>query len=208
MPPEVTPNPNPAELQQPVVIRGHHLRTFHEHVLLDYDLGQLVDGQERTALTGLAWWAGGYHQDVYGKGRDSVDATKTRLTSFYESVMELPDDAPVKVTEGIRDGICASCVIGAHCADEGVRESDITYLTAVRKGAERQGLLDELTELNEQVILAGKERTVSSVLLSMGALKKVLGDVHFEDPTYSNPFRRFRARRYLEQLVRKRERQS
>jgi hypothetical protein len=117
--------PKPIETRderKPFVIRGHHLTNFR--LLLKRNFGRSSTPEEvargvredydpRNRLYPLDSRA---VTDTIGTKEEDADTFERAMKTVYEQFVALPDDYPVKLSEGRKDNICETCPIkGDHC---------------------------------------------------------------------------------------------
>ncbi len=128
--------------RRPFVIRSHHFDSFK-----DVHKGPLTI-QEKTHLMKVniaRFKRPGYAVDVLGETDSSADHFEASAQKFFEQFSELPDDHPVKIVNGQRDGICNGCARGSHCATQSHLLGDIEYLNDNILGAAKKlGILDQI----------------------------------------------------------------
>lgn len=108
----------------PFRIRGHHLRLYRNlmtaldaqeraSLLRGYIENDRKEGLKSPGMPGNAYKVE-YANDVIGPP-ERGEAYQEYLKKMFQEFVALPDDAPVEVTEGIKDNLCFGCALGKHC---------------------------------------------------------------------------------------------
>lgn len=157
-------------------VRGHHARNLGallttgtldiiEHVPLPFE--------EQNS---------GYGRDIFGTNEAEASAARAGIRKFFGEFRDLPDEAPVRLTAGQKDGACNSCIFGRHCNSAFTTADDIDVLDAVRRLACKRGVVDSIETGRTKV--DGFRGAMPYVQLSAGLAKRLLGDEGFEAETY------------------------
>lgn len=104
----------------PLVLRGHHLNIIYTYYARKGKrtptqfLGQFSE-QVVKKVSDLSVRDQPYTLDVLGESPDETRRFKKQVETVIRRFIELPDDYPLELVEGIPDDICAGCAIGEHC---------------------------------------------------------------------------------------------
>lgn len=105
--------------RKPLVLRGHHLLNLYEHIYWTYWGGQesIAEFAKASAKAIKEDYNNfpGYTEDVLGKNHEHEAKFLADTEDVVRRFMELPDDYPLEIVEGIPDDICKACAVGAHC---------------------------------------------------------------------------------------------
>jgi hypothetical protein len=96
----------------PFVVRAHHAEFLWCIQVGGMSPEQVAEGAR--AISDLPHIPG-YRQDVLGTTPAEADTVVGGVAAYLRSFNALPDDAQTIFTAQQKDGICASCIVGAHC---------------------------------------------------------------------------------------------
>ncbi len=116
----------------PFVIRGHHLNWFAYAVKSKKPAHELANtlinviDKDKSAK---------YISDVLGETTRTREQYAERITDVFSGFMNLENDNPVHLVISKPDGICGSCITGAHCHEprRGVTGNMRTDLGAINE---------------------------------------------------------------------------
>lgn len=109
----------PGRNQDPVPIRGHHLRNY-QYLLLNGStpeehargtreanfpfpmVSPMTDEETTREIEEVV-------KDTYGINNQTADDVQAAHTAFYTTFANLPNNARVQITEGKKDGLCQGC---------------------------------------------------------------------------------------------------
>lgn len=186
---------------EPFVIRGHHL-PFYTNIVMGKrpsrearKLRFFIERDWRKALR-----AGGdidsksikYRKDVLGTTLEQADNFEKNMRRSYQIFLNLPDDYPAIIEEGIPDAICAGCAIGEHCRKRfnndyhnGITTflKDVKYVTSFLQRLNRLNLPTPNITLESAFFSDAIPQEVRRATTTIGTIKRVLE----EGPLPINP---------------------
>jgi hypothetical protein len=106
----------------PYLIRGHHLNTYANLASWRADPRSLAESliERRLYDAKRGGGAATYSQDVIGTTREQARLVAARFQGVFSEFMGLDSEHVVIITNGAKDHICQSCIIGKHCEDRGI----------------------------------------------------------------------------------------
>ena len=102
----------------PLVIRGHHLEHIHNFYYLYTWGGKRTTtefAQQVVESVTTSYADASYVIDVLGKTPEEANRFRQQTETVVRRFVELPDDYPLELVEGVPDDICGGCAIGKHC---------------------------------------------------------------------------------------------
>lgn len=117
VPHSITPS-GEAVTPAPLVLRGHHLELIHDFYY------PFVWGRKRTTtqfaehvaeVVADSYDDPSYAVDVLGRTSKEARRFKRQTAAVVRRFIELPDEYPLELVEGVPDDICAGCAVGEHC---------------------------------------------------------------------------------------------
>lgn len=173
-------------------MRAHHLevlvknRHLYAHEIADnYRIGA------STLDTGSDLYDHTYYVDVYGTTKEERQKFETEMFGYIQAFWDLPPDQPVQIATKRKDGICNSCIIGAHCDDDltarsdaeniqgGVTTNDRLFVANFELTASKLGLTESYTKTLEPT--ERSTGTVESIVVTTDAqtVKEVITSKYF-----------------------------
>ena len=136
-------NSTTTNVKAPLIIRGHHLVHIDKVIQkgVAYKANDFAEQLEYDFLIGDKEYA----RDVAGT-LEKLPSFKEKAAKVYQSFVNAPDDFPIQLVSGLPDGLCAICVIGAHCSNKTNKYWDDKFLDAFIDEAERRGITIEVVE--------------------------------------------------------------
>lgn len=160
----MTDFPIEANTTHPLVIRGHHLGNLWSYYYNFYwgakrTTSEFVHQIAESVRNDYADTS--YAEDVLGNTLQQADNFLSHTEAVVRRFLELPDDHPLELVEGVPDEICAGCAIGEHCRKLSLnsKEKDEVAISGDRKWIDwLLGLSQYLSgEISESNILVQKE---------------------------------------------------
>ncbi|HVF69438.1 MAG TPA: hypothetical protein VNA13_02610 [Xanthomonadales bacterium] len=158
------------DYRKPFVIRSHHLVNLAG--ASGFSPRDIVEG----TLVAVGMEGHDYFTDVLGSTPVHVARFEASLTEFFTTFDKLPDDYPVKLVAGQKDGVCSGCAIGKHCSEKINLLGDQLFLADFDAVSEALGLADQVTFELEYVDTSdsGRVKTLSA-FTTAGVTRSVLG---------------------------------
>lgn len=184
------------DAQKPFVIRGHHLREYASLISNRDTPSELAEHMRINIQNVLQSNPTGspaekYAQDIFETSAQA-DAFEDNSRVAFETFLNLPDNYPAEIVEGLPDVICAGCAIGKHCRrvinkgllPENTLELDTMYVDSFLKGinsikcySKVSGIeqLIQTTTAYEQAHFSDAEpQHVRRIKTTFGTIKQVL----------------------------------
>lgn len=172
--------------QVPFVIRAHHLTGYK--LLLSSGIPSLtlpsfvnVDRPKIQRLARESRYAEKYYKDVFGEtlNEDKIENFRKNHESFHRTFLQLPDDYPVEIAEGVRDGICGGCAIGKHCGEKQQFLGDKLCLDVFLEGTGHLSLpmptiIYERITFSDSNLILGKSARARKIRVTADIAKKVI----------------------------------
>lgn len=183
---------------QAFIVRGHHTTRIFNILAM----GMTVEDVLEMTVSHSGKEGSPYYKDVYGSGAADFDRTAFAFKGFFRDFLELPDDARVRIASGERDGICNSCVVGAHCTL--VPAAEVPFVRAVGKMARELGAEDDIVE-SEVTITSkrGRKKRAPAIEISAGTARAILSDVNFHAETLPRVIRAGATRRVKKSIAKR-----
>ncbi|GEM_PF-7047854 len=114
---------------QPLVIRGHHLKIYKQLLTFYRSLGcieKAVDLSVDFMRISLSQQKPEYRTDLLGTYKKDEVNYYNNYSILLKRFLELQDNHPVDILSNNKDDICNTCAIGKHCLMSDTTEVDIS----------------------------------------------------------------------------------
>lgn len=178
--------------QDPFVIRGHHLKPYailiriktisiSPEFLAEWSVSKLEMEHELAMKhpdSVILKKRIEHDKDILGPSLGQADKVKKHWRKVFENFLNLHEDYPVKIIEGVPDAICKGCAIGEHCRELAL-EKDGSYIDAFLKDVDyinsklRENIPQPSLTYEKATFSNAPPQNVRSIRTTSGAVKKV-----------------------------------
>ncbi len=177
------------------MVRGHHANQLWQMHYIGFTPDYLTKAAEEAADNPITRFLidKGYYADIYGCSEEEASAARQGIHSFLEGFTHLEPDTPVVFTATQKDGICASCTIGAHCDKPENAKGDSNWINALARTAAALGLEAQISLETAESIGRFGRKAEKPVKLTVAAdvARLLLSDRSLPIRSANNPYMRF-----------------
>lgn len=168
--------------QKPFVIRGHHLELYSRIAWrnrVPSGLAELTikEWEDTQRLMQKSNGKATYLKDVLGSSIHEARRFKGNKKEAYEGFLQLSNDHPIEIVEGVPDNICYGCAIGKHCRTASQFGGDRLYVNKFINYLNKHGLpKPAIVFENILFVDTKKSRQTRRVKTTVGVVKKYIAE--------------------------------
>ncbi|MEK7450914.1 MAG: hypothetical protein AAB662_03200 [Patescibacteria group bacterium] len=185
--------------QKPFVIRGHHLKDFAYLISAENPTKYAAEHASRMRFLAENYFylaIGnspniepldvprnlGYFHELFGFSTEDADRVESYNKQTDEKFLNLPDNHPAEIVEGIPDIICQGCAkgIGKHCYKSDALSADGAFLDVFLENLDALNLPKPTVTQELARFSDAKPQEVRRIKTTIGAIKKILMDGEFD----------------------------
>lgn len=184
---------------KPFVIRGHHLKDFvyliraenpteyaaeharHMRFLLENYFYLAIGNSSNVEPIGVFRYLEYFH-DIFGLSTEDADRVESYNRQTDQEFLNLPDNHPAEIVEGIPDIICEGCAngIGKHCYKSDTLSEDGVFLDAFLKTSDALNLSKPTITQEPAYFSDAQPQQARRIKTTIGVIKKILMEEEFD----------------------------
>ncbi|MDO8621414.1 MAG: hypothetical protein Q7R31_04020 [Candidatus Levybacteria bacterium] len=184
---------------KPFVIRGHHLKDFAFLIRAENPVEYAAEHARYTRfrVENYFYLAIGnspdiepldvfrnlkYFHELFGFSTEDADRVEKYNRQTDEQFLNLPDNHPAEIVEGIPDILCEGCARGIanHCRKSDILSGDGAFLDAFLENLDELNLPKPTITQEPAKFSDGEPQRARRIKTTIGAVKKILKEGEFD----------------------------